>query len=299
MFGILSLSAWKIVCWTMRRDIHSIWIISKAALDIEGRWEKLLTVSASHLRVSPWDFPPWLTHKAHTKYLIFNTLSLNINNGILCTRRDISIHCSWSVPKPSLDVLSRWYELLYASFCHSWISLIYFPLSLTLKMHMKCQILSTLSVRKIGSYYIMRDDHCLWSASKPSSNAWDRWEELLCASFYCLWFSSSYVSPKLNLINCTKYHMLGTPSQYLPKWLMFSMTRDIHCLWSVSKSSLDTQDRYEKLLLASVYLLLVPPSHFLPRLALKLHMKCHISDTLSSVQKIWYYGILNYRERYP
>ena len=115
MFGILSLSAWKIVCWTMRRDIHSIWIISKAALDIEGRWEKLLTVSAGHLWVSPWDFPPWLTHKAHTKYLIFNTLSLNIDNGILCTRRDISIHCSWSVPKPSLDVLIE--SMVWASLC--------------------------------------------------------------------------------------------------------------------------------------------------------------------------------------
>ncbi len=103
-------------------SIAYLWIISKPALDIEGRWEKLLTVSVSHLWVSPCDFSPRLTHKVHTKYLIFNTLSVSIENGILFTKRDISIHCSWSVPKPSLGVLSWWYELLYASFCHSWIS---------------------------------------------------------------------------------------------------------------------------------------------------------------------------------
>ena len=102
-------------------------------------------------------------------------------------------------------------------------------------------------------------------------------------------------STKVDLINCTKYQMLGTPSQYQNG--LFSMTIDIHCLWSVSKSSLDTRGRWEKLLLASVYQLLVPSSHFLPRLALKLHTKCHISDTLS-VQKM-YYGILNCKERYP
>ena len=102
-------------------------------------------------------------------------------------------------------------------------------------------------------------------------------------------------STKLNLINCTKYQMLRTPSQYQNG--LFSMTRDIHCLRSVSKSSLDTSGRWEKLLLASVYQLLVPPSHFLSRLALKLHTKCHISNTLS-VQKM-YYGILNCIERYP
>ena len=61
VLGILSLSAWKIVCWTVRRDIHSIWIVSKFVLDAEGRWEKLLTVSASHLRVSSCNLPPWLT----------------------------------------------------------------------------------------------------------------------------------------------------------------------------------------------------------------------------------------------
>ena len=104
VLGILSLSAWKIVCWAVGRDIHSIWTISKPALDIEWRWERLLTVSASHLWVSPCDFPPRLTHKVHTKYLIFNTLSVNIKNTILFTRRDMSIHCSWSIPKPSLDM---------------------------------------------------------------------------------------------------------------------------------------------------------------------------------------------------
>ena len=59
VWGILSVC--KIGRWTVRRDIHSIWIVSKPALDAEGRWEKLLTVSASHLRVSSCNLPPWLT----------------------------------------------------------------------------------------------------------------------------------------------------------------------------------------------------------------------------------------------
>ena len=182
------LSIWKIVWWTVSRDIHSICIVSKHVLDAERMWEELLTISASHLWVTPCDFPTLLTLKLHTKYQIFNTLSVQ-KMGYCATKRDISIHCSWSVPKPSLDVLSWWYELLYASFCHSWISPRYFSPKLTLKMHMKCQILGTLSVQKSGWYSIMRDDHCIWSASKPSSDAWDRWEELLCASSYRLWFS--------------------------------------------------------------------------------------------------------------
>ena len=60
---------------------------------------------------------------------------------------------------------------------------------------------------------------------------------------------------------------------------------DIHCLWSVSELSWDTWHRWDELLVESVYQLLVPLGSFLPRLALKLHTKCHISDTLSA-QKI-------------
>ena len=67
-----------------------------------------------------------------------------------------------------------------------------------------------------------------------------------------------------------------------------SERRDIHCLWSVSNQSWDAWAQWEGLLIASVYQLLVQLSHFLPRLALRLHAKCHILNTLS-VQKIHTY----------
>ena len=93
--------------------------------------------------------------------------------GWYATYRDI--HCSWSVPKPSLDVLIRWYELPYASFCHSLVSPRHFPPRLTLKMHTKCVILSTLSAQKKECYSTMRGIHCLWSVSKHSLDAWNRY----------------------------------------------------------------------------------------------------------------------------
>ena len=157
------------------------------------------------------------SHKLHTKYQVFNGTLPVQKMGCCATRRDI--HCSWSVPKPSLDALSWWYELRYASFCHSWFSLRHFPTRLTLKMHTKCRILSTLSVQKMGCHCTMRGIHCLWCVSKPSLNAWDRWEELLCASFSRLWVSASYVSPRLT----TKLHKRIPDVGYalsVPKWLV-------------------------------------------------------------------------------
>ena len=47
-----------------------------------------------------------------------------------------------------------------------------------------------------------------------------------------------------------------------------SRRRDIHCSWSASKPSIDAWCRWEELLIAPAYHLLVPLSYFLPRLAL-------------------------------
>ena len=85
------------------------------------------------------------------------------------------------------------------------------------------------------------------------------------------------------LSNCTKYHMLGYPLS--TKMGCRSKRRVIHCFWSVSNPSWDAWDWHEELLIASIYQLLVPLNHFLPRLALKLHAKCHFLDTLP-VQKM-------------
>ena len=63
-------------CWTVRRDIHSIWIGLIPVLDAEWRWEKLLTVSGSHSWVSQCNYPPQLTVKLPIKYQVFNTLSV-------------------------------------------------------------------------------------------------------------------------------------------------------------------------------------------------------------------------------
>ena len=118
VWGILSV--WKIGRWTVRRDIHSIWIILKPALDTDRRWEQLLTVSASHLWVSPCNFPPQLTLINCTQNARFSIPSQYRTGDTYCATRR-GIHCSWSVPKPSLDALSWWYELPYSSFRHSCI----------------------------------------------------------------------------------------------------------------------------------------------------------------------------------
>ena len=198
------------------------------------------------------------------------------------TNRDI--HCSWSVPKPSLDVLSREYELPYASFCNSLVSPRHFPPRLTLKMHTKCVMLSTFSVQKTGCYSTMRGIHCLWSVSKPSLGAPDRWKELRCASSCRFIGLTELCSTKVDYQNAHKIPDVGYPLS--TKMGCHSNRRGIHCLWSISNPSSDVWDWWEELLIASVYQLLVPLGHFLPRLALKLHAKCHIWDTLS-VQKIW------------
>ena len=82
---LVILPVWKIGSYTVGRDIHSIQMVPKPALDATGRCEKLLTVSASHLWVSLLcDFPPRLTLKLQTKYHIFNTYPLSTENGMMC-----------------------------------------------------------------------------------------------------------------------------------------------------------------------------------------------------------------------
>ena len=278
------LSIWKIVWWTVSRDIHSICIVSKHVLDAERMWEELLTISASHLWVTPCDFPTLLTLKLHTKYQIFNTLSVQ-KMGYCATKRDISIHCSWSDPKPSLDALSWWY--LRASLC------IFLPLMgltktcptipmFTLKMHTKCQILSTPSVQKIGwcSTMLYNERHTLLM----------KWFRTFLRCMRQIEGASLCIL--LPLMVLTQLYSTKADSQIAQNtrcWVRplstkiacCSERRDIHCLWSVSNQSWDAWAQWEGLLIASVYQLLVPLSHFLPRLALKLHAKYHILDTLS------------------
>ena len=152
----------------------------------DGRscWQYLSATCGSHRAMFNHG---WLSN--HTKMPGFQ-YPLSVENW-MCSATGRGIHCSWSVSKPSLDVLSQWHVLLDASFCHFGVSSRHFPPRLTLKMHTKCQILSTLSVQKIGCHSTMIGIHCLWGVSKPSLNAWDRWEELLCASFCPLWVSPS------------------------------------------------------------------------------------------------------------
>ena len=66
----------------MLRDIHSIWIVSKHNLSAEGRWGKLLTVSASHLWSSPFNFPPWFGSQIAHKIPDFQ-YPLSTDNGML------------------------------------------------------------------------------------------------------------------------------------------------------------------------------------------------------------------------
>ena len=145
VWGILSV--WKIGRWTVRRDIHSIWIILKPALDTDRRWEQLLTVSASHLWVSPCNFPPQLTLINCTQNARFSIPSQYRTGNTYCATRR-GIHCSWSVPKPSLDALRWWY--LWASLC------IFLPLM---------GLIQTFSTNVDSQN---ADINWLWGVSKPS-----------------------------------------------------------------------------------------------------------------------------------
>ena len=106
------LSVWKIGCRTTRREIYSIWIDSKAVLDAEGRWEKLLAVSIKHLCVSPCNFPSRFdSHKLHIKYQIFNTLSVQkMGCCSLPGETSIGMKCS----KPIFRCIK---PMLWASLC--------------------------------------------------------------------------------------------------------------------------------------------------------------------------------------
>ena len=73
------LSVWKIGCWTARRGIHCIWIVSKPVLDAEGRLEKALIASVSHLWVLLSYFTAQFTLKLHTKCTVFNILSVSLS----------------------------------------------------------------------------------------------------------------------------------------------------------------------------------------------------------------------------
>ena len=135
----------KMDCHSKWRGIHCLWSVSKPSWDAWDGWEELLIEYIYQLLDPLSHFLPRLALKFHTKCHIFNSLSVQ-KMGCCATRR--GIHCSWSIPIPSLNALSWWYELTCAYFCHSWVSPRHFPPRLTLKMHTKCQIFSTLSVRK-------------------------------------------------------------------------------------------------------------------------------------------------------
>ena len=79
-------------------------------------WQYLPATYGSHRVISHHG---WLSNcTQNTRF----SIPSQHRNGIWCATRR-GIHCSWSVPKPSLDdALSWWYEPPYASFRHSWVS---------------------------------------------------------------------------------------------------------------------------------------------------------------------------------
>ena len=274
----------KIGCWTVRRDIHSIWIILKPALDTDRRWEQLSAVSASHLWVSPCNFPPQLTLINCTQNARFSIPSQYRTGDTYCATRR-GIHCSWSVPKPSLDALSWWY--LWASLC---IFLPFIGLIQTFSTKVDSQnaykmpnFKYPLSTENRMSFY--NDRHpllmrCFQTFLKCMRQM--RGASLCILLFFMGLDELSFTKVGYQIAQNTRWWVRPLSN----RMGCHSKRGDIHCLWSVSELSWDTWHRWDELLVESVYQLLVPLGSFLPRfLALKLHTKCHISDTLSA-QKI-------------
>ena len=86
---------------------------------------------------------------------------------------------------------------------HTMLSL----LRLTLKLHTKYQILGTLSDWEMRCCSIMRDAHCCWSISWPSSHVLVRWEELLkaCTSLLLVTWCHFYWGRLSNRTQITRF----------------------------------------------------------------------------------------------
>ena len=87
-------------------------------------------------------------------------LSTDTENGVPCYQKRCLLLMKYSNTFIRCHKPNR-YELSYTSFCHSWVSPRYYPPRLTLKMHSKCQLLSTLPVQKIEHHSTMRGIYCL------------------------------------------------------------------------------------------------------------------------------------------
>ena len=200
--------------------------------------------------------------------------------GYCATKRDISIHCSWSDPKPSLDALSWWY--LRASLC---IFLPLMGLTKTCPTNVHSQ-----NAHKMPNFkYPIGTENgtILYNERHTLLMKWFR------TFLRCMrQIEGASLCILLPLMVLTQLYSTKADSQIAQNtrcWVRplstkiacCSERRDIHCLWSVSKQSWDAWAQWEGLLIASVYQLLVQLSHFLPRLALRLHAKCHILNTLS------------------
>ena len=104
--------------------------------------------------------------------------------------------------KPVFDAKGRWQKLLIVSASHLLVSPCDLPSRLTLKVHTKYKISLPTQYRKWDTVLFTSGDmsiHRSWSVPNPSLDAWCRWEELLWASFYLLWFSPTYVPQRLTL----------------------------------------------------------------------------------------------------
>ena len=100
---------------------------------------------------------------------------------------------------------------LSESSTHWWVSMCHFPWLFTFKQHTKCQIISTLSVQKMGWCTERRDIHCLWSGSNPFLDVCDRWKKLLIASMIHLCVSVYHFSLWSHLKLHTNYQILISP----------------------------------------------------------------------------------------
>ena len=147
------------------------------------------------------------------------------------------------------------------------------------------QVLGFLAVWKIGWWTARRAIHSIWIVSSPALGAEWRWDKLSMStvSVTQLWVSPCSFRPPVDSQIAHKI-----PDFQYPLSTESGMLRDIHSIWIVSKPALGTEWRWETFFTVSACHLLVSPCIFSPRLALKLHTKYQIFNTLLVQKMGWY-----------
>ena len=122
---------------------------------------------------------------------------------------------------------------------------------LTLKLHLKCWILGSLSALKMGWYTSRIGIHCCWIRSTASFDfdVWGTLNELLKTSGSHSWATLWDFHRGLRMSNFTENIRFWVPSQH-GKWDANATRKCIRCCWCVLYPSLYVYESQEELIVA-------------------------------------------------